>query len=1440
MADYKLRIIVEGSDAGASKALGSANKALDDLERKAKSTGASVSGSLKSMGASFTSVGKGLSLAVTTPLVGIAAVALNSAAKFEQNMNLIQASTNATGDQMKAMQQIAIDLGAKTVFSAGEAAQGLLELSYAGLDAKASMEAISGVLDLAAAGNLSVASAAETTANALNAFHLPATEATNIANMFAAAAASSSVEVLDLTQSFAASSAVFATYGQSIYDLTTGLAILGNNGIKGSDAGTSLKTMMSRLAAPTDTAAELMQNLGVQVYDASGHMRQFPAIMSSVSHAMAGLNDEQRNAAMYQIFGSDALRAASILLKEGTAGWDKMSAAVHESGKATLLADARMKGLAGAIEYWKGSVDSFLIESALPFQDFFSNILHRSADFLTSIGNLDSGTKAWAIGIGVAAAAAGPLLIVIGTLATTMGAAIPVLAAVGSALLPIGAGLATLYAAYRLNIGGLRTFVDGGLERVKKAAPLAGRALTEFVARVRSIGTNTLVTGNSIREFVGALTGSEETANTVTNGIIRMIASVDAADRAFNGAGGGLNGFLAAMSSFSGGAIKVDMSGMVTKVSWGDFVGVLDWANYVFSIKWGDFVTALDWNNKVFSLEWGNFLTGIDLSSKIATLQWGDFVGTFDWGDRVLTLGWGDYVTTIDWGQYIDKLSWSNIVTTFDGWSSYIQNVTWDEFIVDLTDWGVYVGKLTWSGIVADLKWQEYIAKLYWGDYIGPIVWSSVADFLHWEGYINKLVWSEFIDKFTWTNVSKLSWGDYIKTLSWTQYITPIGWLTYITQLAWDKYIHPLTWAEFAQKIDWLQFLTFPGWATYITGLVWDKFVPNLTWSSFLEKIGWTSFVSSLSWSDFLAQLVWSAFIPSFTWASFITTIDLRAYVPAFPGWASILSALGIGASAPAQGPPSSSLSPNNQRDFNTLLSLPKHAAGTDNFAGGWTWVGEKGPELLNLPAGSKIMSNQKSMGMIGKMADGNYAPMPPIFMPQSKMMTANPVNIANDAKMLARMTDSYNALKSIENLSRIGPDKIVQAQDKNQLKLQQSIDSMFQKAPGLMHTSDVTQNQLDMAKLGIPQNFADDWVRHLTDEVVNGVQWNDADIKDAALRAGLDPSLPAQAILGMVKDQWNSGAFFADATGNAKNTDLLNMDAIKASIAQQQQEAAGKQNLMNLSALFGGTPQELATQAQAIGGQARTGLVQGLTGAGAASSAPAVDLSTVLLGGSSTGITPEAVAPLAASFVSAFATALTGSKDDKDKGGIDFGAAIVAALTASLGNSDALAGVGQAILQKITESWKTIKDVDFIGGMAAAMALQIDTQGSIDALKNVGGKIAQLIKKGIDDYFKDAALADSISSGVSSTTSNNTPTIPGQNASGTSFWRGGLTWVGERGAELVNLPRGAQVFNNGQSMAMAGAGGGGDIHIHATINTPIDVEKLAYRVSQIQQKRGR
>lgn len=334
----------------ASKAADAAGDALgDSLERKTKAATDRTAARFEAFGGvvKSTLIGAGIAAGVA----GVASVKM--AGDFEQSLAVLASVSGATGAEMAKLSEKARELGQDASLpgvSARDAAQAMSELAKAGVGVNDIMGASKGVLSLAKAGNLEVADAATVAARALNAFGLSGDKAGQVADILAAGANASSADVGELAYALSQAGSSASRMGVSLGDTVTALGLFSNAGINGSDAGTSLKTMLQRLAAPTDEAAGAMKELGLNFFDAQGNFIGLQATAGQLQKQLAGLTQEQREQAIAAIFGSDASRVAGVLAKEGAAGFDAMSAAVNKQGAATDLAKAQNSGFNGALD----------------------------------------------------------------------------------------------------------------------------------------------------------------------------------------------------------------------------------------------------------------------------------------------------------------------------------------------------------------------------------------------------------------------------------------------------------------------------------------------------------------------------------------------------------------------------------------------------------------------------------------------------------------------------------------------------------------------------------------------------------------------------------------------------------------------------------------------------------------------------------------------------------------------------------------------------------------------------------------------------------------------------------------------------------------------------------------------------------------------------------
>lgn len=319
--------------------------------------------SMASHRAELASFSTGLGM-VGLGMVAFAGLAVKSSADFERAMSTIRSTGADAVQNIGDLRQAAIKAGADTQYSAVEAAQAVTELSKAGLSAKNILGGgLTGALALAASGQMQVGDAAEVTAQALAQFQLDGTQASHVADLLAAGAANASGDVNDMSMALNQSGMVARQTGLSIEETVGALAAFANQGLKNSDAGTSLKTMLQRLTPQSAEAAAEFKKLGISAYDSQGKFVGLANFAGQLQTKMGGMSDEARQAAFGVMFGSDAVRAATVLYSEGAVGIQKWINTVNQAGFAAHQAYIMTDNLSGDIERLSGSIDTVFIQS---------------------------------------------------------------------------------------------------------------------------------------------------------------------------------------------------------------------------------------------------------------------------------------------------------------------------------------------------------------------------------------------------------------------------------------------------------------------------------------------------------------------------------------------------------------------------------------------------------------------------------------------------------------------------------------------------------------------------------------------------------------------------------------------------------------------------------------------------------------------------------------------------------------------------------------------------------------------------------------------------------------------------------------------------------------------------------------------------------------------
>lgn len=399
---------------------------------------------------------------VAATALGVAAVRM--AADFDASMSTAQANTGASADEMNQLRQAAIDAGADTIYSATESADAINELGKAGLSTSDILSGgLSGALNLAASDGMAVGDAAELMATTLKQFNLTGAESTQVADALAAGAGKAVGSAHDLGLALNQAGLVANSMGVSMQETTGTLAAFANAGMIGSDAGTSLKTMLQRLASPTDKAQTLMDELGINVYDANGKFIGLAGAAGQLQNGLSGLSQQERNAALNTIFGADAVRAANVLYEQGAEGIDDWTKAVSQSGYAADLAAKKNDNLKGDLENLSGSFESLMISLGEGGQGPLRSLVQTLDTLVDGFASLPAPVQqsivlmAALVGGSVAVhKAMGPLNSSSSQLAQTLG----LIADPGQRLIGLGSGIASAFQTWGATFGSAESQIN--------------------------------------------------------------------------------------------------------------------------------------------------------------------------------------------------------------------------------------------------------------------------------------------------------------------------------------------------------------------------------------------------------------------------------------------------------------------------------------------------------------------------------------------------------------------------------------------------------------------------------------------------------------------------------------------------------------------------------------------------------------------------------------------------------------------------------------------------------------------------------------------------------------------------------------------------------------------------------------------------------------------
>ena len=442
-------------------------------------------------------IGTAAKAAGAAAVTGLAA-ATKTGMDFEAQMSRVRAISGANNEEFARLNDQAKQLGADTAFSALEAAEGMENLASAGFDVEETIAAMPGMLNLAASSGEDLASSADIAASTLRGFKMDASEAGHVADVLAKNAADTNAAVADTGEAMKYVAPVASAMGIEFEETAASIGIMADAGIKGSQAGTTLRGALSRIAKPTKVMRETMDELGISFYDADGKMKSLTDMTAMLEEKTAGLSEEQKNQALITLFGQESLSGMLALISRGSGELQRLTEEYKNcDGSAEEMAKTMQDNLKGAVEQLGGSAESLGIELyeniEEPLKDVTEAATEQINDFTDALkdngieGIIPEETVTTVKNLGSAASAAAKGGV------KALGAGMEFLGENLSTVLPVAAGLLTVVKGYAA---------------LKTVAPVLATVKTE----INGIRTGMTPLGTAVK----FLTGQTMTATTAT------------------------------------------------------------------------------------------------------------------------------------------------------------------------------------------------------------------------------------------------------------------------------------------------------------------------------------------------------------------------------------------------------------------------------------------------------------------------------------------------------------------------------------------------------------------------------------------------------------------------------------------------------------------------------------------------------------------------------------------------------------------------------------------------------------------------------------------------------------------------------------------------------------------------------------------------------------
>ena len=466
-------------------------------------------------GDSITNAGKQISVA-SAAVTGLGVAAVKTAADFDSAMANVAAISGATGDDLQALRDKAREMGEKTKFSASEAADAMSYMAMAGWKTGDMLSGIEGIMHLAAASGEDLATTSDIVTDALTAFGLTAEDSAHFADILAAASSNANTNVSMMGETFKYCAPVAGALGYSAEDVAEAIGLMGNAGIKSTQAGTALRTMMTKLQGELKLSGEALGEVTIQTANADGSMRELSDILADCRTAFSKMSESEAAAAAETLVGKNAMSGFLALMNSAPGDIDKLRNAIENcDGSAENMAAIMQDNLNGQLTILKSQLEELAISFGEMLMPVIRKVVTAVQGFVDKLNNMDEAQRKTIITIGLVIAALGPFLVILGTVISTVGKSMKAYASATK-------GIKKLMVAVKSGTGifGKLGTALGGI-----SAPVL--AIVAVIAVLVAAFTHLWKTNDGFREnIIATWTQIKETVSNFCQGIVDRLNSL--------------------------------------------------------------------------------------------------------------------------------------------------------------------------------------------------------------------------------------------------------------------------------------------------------------------------------------------------------------------------------------------------------------------------------------------------------------------------------------------------------------------------------------------------------------------------------------------------------------------------------------------------------------------------------------------------------------------------------------------------------------------------------------------------------------------------------------------------------------------------------------------------------------------------------------------------